>query len=145
MKSRKANGFTLVESLIAGAIAAIAVLGILFLLAFLRIHNELEQERNRAFQIVTQAVDLERNQLFSWTQSSRQQTIWDHGTPDDKLDDTVGELEVNVKNPKTGEVLSSPPDPAVLVEVEATLTWKHRGGRISDKVFRETAMTYKVP
>jgi len=142
---KKMRGFTLIESLIASAIATLCILVILSLLGFLRMHNELEQERNRAFEIVCQALDLERHQLFSWTQSRTVQTIWDNGTPTDSSDDTLGNLEVIVKNPKTGEVLTSPPDPAILVEIEATLSWKHRGPRLEGKDMRETVMTYKVP
>jgi type II secretory pathway pseudopilin PulG len=145
MKRKQKNGFTLIESLIAASIATFSIIAILFLLAFLRTHNELEQERNRAFQIVTQALDLEIYKLFSWTESRKTQTIWDKGTPTDTLDDTVGYLEVIVRDPKTGLVLTSPPTPAVLVEIEATLTWKHRGPQLSQRDMRETAMTYKVP
>ena len=142
---KKKIGFTLIESVIASAIASMCILVILSLLGFLRMHNELEQEHNRAFEIICQTLDLERHQLFSWTQSRSTRTIWDNGTPTDQTDDTLGNLEVIVKNPKTGEVLSSPPYPAVLVEIEATLTWKHRGPRLEGKNMRETAMTYKAP
>lgn len=135
----------MVESLIAASISTISIIAILYLLAFLRTHNELEQERNRAFQIVTQALDLETYKLFSWTESRKIQTIWDKGTPTDTSDDTVGSLEVIVRDPKTGQVLTAPPTPAVIVEIEATLTWKHRGPQLGHRDMRETAMTYKVP
>jgi type II secretory pathway pseudopilin PulG len=142
---RNGTGFTLIEAVIASGIATFAILTILYLLAFLRLHNELEQETNRAFQIVTQAMDLERYQLFSWAQSYTVQTIWDNGTPTDPSDDTVGNLEIIVKDPKTGNVLTSPPDPAVLVQIEAILTWTPRGPRLAKKLMRETAMSYIVP
>jgi len=142
---RKNKGFTLIEAVIASAIATFAILTILYLLAFLQLHNELEQETNRAFQIVTQAMDLERYQLFSWAQSYTVQTIWDNGTPGDTSDDTTGKLEIIVRDPKTGTVLTSPPDPAVLVQIEATLTWNPRGSRVANKTMRETAMSYIVP
>ena len=142
---RNWKGFTLLEAVIASAIATFATLTILYLLAFLQLHNELEQETNRAFQIVTQAMDLQRYQLFSWAQSYTVQTIWDNGTPTDPKDDTVGQLEIIVKDPKTGTILTSPPDPAVLVQIEATLTWTPRGPRLAKKLMRETAMSYIVP
>ena len=145
MWSKKTAGFTLVECLIASAIAAISFLATLYILAFARIHNEMEQERTRAHQIVCQKLEIERYQLFTWTHAQSEQTIWDNGTPDDTSDDTVGTLELIVKHPETCEVLTSAPDPAVLVEIEATLTWTVRGGRLSGKVLRETTMTYKAP
>lgn len=145
MRIKRTAGFTLVECLIASAIAGISFLGTLYVLAFARVHNEMEQERARAHQIVCQKLEVERYQLFTWTQSQSEQTIWDNGTPEDTSDDTVGTLELIVKNPATGEVLTAAPDPAVVVEIEATLTWKVRGGRLSEKVLRETAMTYKAP
>lgn len=145
MKRKQKIGFTLIESMIAATIATFSIIAILYLLGFLRMHNELEQERNRAFQIVTQALDLERYKLFSWTESRKIQTIWDKGTPTDPEDDTVGYLEVVVRDPKTGQILTTPPVPAVLVEIEATLSWKHRGPRLGQRDIRETAMTYKVP
>ncbi|MBN1903090.1 type II secretion system protein [Candidatus Sumerlaeota bacterium] len=145
MKRNQNKGFTLIESLIAAVIATLSIISILFLLGFLRTHNELEQERNRAFQIVTQALDLEAYKLFSYTESRSVQTIWDKGTPTDASDDTIGYLEVIVRDPKTGAILTSPPAPAVLVEIEATMSWIHRGPRLGRREMRETAMTYKVP
>ena len=129
----------------ATAIASLGILGTLSLLAYARIHNEVEQERARAHQIVCQKLDIERYQLFTWTQSNSEQTIWDNGTPDDPDDDTVGTLEMIVRNPQTGEVLSAAPNPSVLLEIEATLSWHPRGGRLSTKTLRETVMTYKAP
>jgi Tfp pilus assembly protein PilE len=145
MKRKRICGVTIIESVIAAAIASIAMLGVMTFLGYARMHNEIEQERSRAHELVCQALEIERYKLFTWTQTQSQKTIWDSGTPDDYSDDTIGTLEIIVRNPKTNQVLSQAPDPATLVEIEATLTWNYRGGSASGKVLHETVMTYKAP
>ena len=142
---KKILGFTIIETLIASALAGFAILGIMAILGFARMHNEIEQERSRAHQIVCESLELERHKLFTWTESQQEKTIWDNGTPDDPSDDTVGTLEVIVRDPKTGEVLTQAPNPATLVEIEASITWTFRGGSMSEKTFHESVMTYKAP
>ncbi len=145
MRRRKIAGFTLIEAVIASGIAAFTILATLSLLGFCRMRNEIEQERARAHQIVCQKLEIERYQLFTWTQSGEEVTIWDNGTPADKSDDTIGKLEIFVTNAATGAVLTAAPDPAVLLQIEATLTWRLRGGRLSETDLRETAITFKAP
>ncbi|MBN1902140.1 prepilin-type N-terminal cleavage/methylation domain-containing protein [Candidatus Sumerlaeota bacterium] len=145
MRTKTRRGVTLIECVIAMAITAMIVVSAMTLLGFARMQNELEQERTRAHQIVCQTLDLERYKLFTWTQSMSQQTIWDNGTPGDPSDDTFGTLEVVVRNPQTGEVLTQAPNPATLVEIEATITWTHRGPRLENKSMRETVISYKAP
>lgn len=142
---RENKGFTIIECLIASIVMGIMILASLTLLLAAKIHNEMEMERNRAHQIICQALELEKYKLFTWTESDSQQTIWDNGTPDDPDDDTIGTLEVIVRDPKTGTVLNEAPNPATLVEIEATLTWNFRGGSMSRRVLRESVMTYKAP
>ena len=119
--------------------------GTITLLTFARSQNEREQERLRAHQIVSEALELERYQLFTWTQSQTTRMIWDNATPDNPDDDTTGQLEVIVTDPETGAVLTTAPDPARLVVVEATVSWTPRGARFAGETLRETVMTFKVP
>lgn len=136
---------TLVECMIAVAIAAILVLATLSALAFARVQNSFAQERVRAHQIVSQKLEIERYHLFTWTGTGSQQTIWDNQTPGDTSDDTIGTLEIEVRDAATGAVYTSAPNPATLLEIEATLTWNPRGPRLGNKTFRESAITYKAP
>ena len=145
MRRKNKAGFTIIEAVIASAIAAFTIMATLSLLGFSRMQNEIAQERARAHQIVCQKLEIERYQLFTWTQSSKEVTIWDNGTVDDASDDTVGELEIIVTDPATGAVLTAAPDPAVMLQIEATLTWRLRGGRLSETDLRETAITFKAP
>jgi prepilin-type N-terminal cleavage/methylation domain-containing protein len=142
---KKQTGLTLMECLIAMAIASMIILSTLTLLGFARLQNELEQERTRAHQIICQTLDLEQFKLFSWTQSMSQQTIWDNNTPHNTADDTVGTLEVIVRDPKTGQILTKAPDPETLVEIEAIITWSHRSPGLAGKSFREAVISYKAP
>lgn len=142
---KKEKGFTLVEVMLAVGIAAITALATLSILGFARLHNSQEQERARAHQIVTQAVEEENHRLFTYTTAGEERTIWDNMTPGDTSDDTVGTLTLRVENAQTGQVLYNAPDPAVMVKIEATLTWVTRGGKLQNKLMRESAMAYKVP
>lgn len=141
----RSRAFTLIECIFASAIASVSILATFSVLGFARMNNELEQQRSRAHQIVCQKLEIERYQLFTWTQTDSVQTIWDNGTLDDISDDITGQLRLTVKDPKTGDVLTSAPDPATLLEIEVTLTWRPRGTRIGDKLQSETCMTYKAP
>lgn len=142
---KRTAGFTLVECMLSVAIVGITSSATISLLGYALMHNELEQERSRAHQMVCQKLEIERCQLFTWTRSNSVQTLWDNATPLDPTDDTTGTLTVIVKNAKTGEILTLSPDPAVLVSIEATLEWYYRGGRLEGMLLRETAMTYKAP
>ncbi|MFW6255983.1 MAG: type II secretion system protein [Candidatus Sumerlaeota bacterium] len=145
MQRRHQSGFTLVECIIAVAICSILFLATLSALNFARVHNELEQERNRAHQIVCQYMEEERFRLFSWTQSESEQTIWDNGTPENTEDDTIGTLEVEVRDPETGAVLTMAPNPARMVEIEVALSWEPRVARLKSKTLRESAVILKSP
>ena len=138
------SGFSLIECLFAVAVAAIMFLSTLALLGFARLHNANEQERTRAHEIVCQHLVVERHKLFTWTASARNQTVWDNGTRDDLTDDTIGVLEVIVRDPATGAIFTSAPNPAQLVEIEATITW-HPRGRMAGRFLRETAIIYNAP
>mgnify|MGYP006306784877 CR=1 FL=1 len=141
----KDKGFTLVEVMLAVAIAGIAAMSTLGVLGFARLLNSQEQERARAHQIVTQAIEEENHRLFTYTTAGEEKTIWDNMTPGDTSDDTVGPLTLRVETAQTGAVLFNAPDPAVMVKIEATLTWVTRGSKLQNKLMRESAMAYKVP
>jgi len=138
------RGFSLIECLIASGIAALAIIATLSLLLYTRMSNEIEQERTRAIQIICEKLDVETFHLFTWTKTDSTVTIWDNGTPSDPNDDTKGTLEVIVRDPDTRAVLTQAPNPARLVEIEATLRWKHRGPRPVE-LLQETVITCKVP
>jgi len=131
--------------MIALAIGAMVIMATLSLLIFARTHSQREQERLRAHQIVAEILELERFQLFTWTQSQSTRIVWDNGTPDDLSDDTTGQLQVIVTDPATGAVLTAAPEPAKIVAIEATLTWTPRGSRRANEIVRETVMTLKAP
>lgn len=141
---KKFAAFTIVEIMMASLIALVAITATLNLLFYARTNNELEQERTRAFQIISQKLDVETYKLFTWTQSDAQVTIWDNATPDDPNDDTRGLMEIIVRDPDTRQVLNAVPNPARMVEVEATIRWKHRGPR-PNRLMSETVITTKVP
>jgi len=126
-------------------IASIISLSTLSAIDFARTVNELELERSRAHEIVCQALEVERFELFTWTSANSTQTIWDNATPDNISDDTTGTLSVIVRDPATGAMLTSAPSPAVVVEIEASLSWHPRVGRLSGKTLTESVVTYKVP
>jgi len=144
MKFINSRGFSLIECLIASGIAALAIIATLSLILYVRMSNEIEQERTRAIQIICQKLDVETFHLFTWTKTDSTVTIWDNGTPSDPNDDTKGTLEVVVRDPDTRAVLTQAPNPARLVEIEVTLRWKHRGPRPVE-LLQETVITCKVP
>lgn len=138
------RAFTLVECMVATAVCAIVFLATISLLGFARLSNEVEQERTRAHQIVCESIEVERYKLFTWTSANSVQTIWDNGTPSNPADDIKGTLEVIIRDAKTNTILTSAPNPAILVSIEATLTWSPPGS-MSSRTLRETAMGLKSP
>ncbi|NQU41646.1 prepilin-type N-terminal cleavage/methylation domain-containing protein [bacterium] len=145
MRNPLSRGFTLVECMFGIFIASVVFLSTILALGYARIQNEVEQERIRAHQIISQKLEIERYQLFTWTASESTQTIWDNETPDDTSDDTAGTLEIIVRDPVTGAILTMAPDPARLIEIEATLSWSPRVARMQNRVLRETVITCKAP
>ena len=145
MNARRQKGFTLIEVTFASGIAAIAFLSTISLLLYSKALNEREQERTRAHQIICEQLEVNSSDPASFLSSEAEQTIWDHGTPDDPADDTRGNLEVIVKDMKTGATLA-PGTPATenMLRIEATLSW-HPHPRFRDSMLRETVVTYRVP
>ena len=142
---RPLRGFTLVEVMVATFIVAIGMTATLSMLMFSRLQNELEQERSRAYQIVTEEMEQVRHELFTRISGGKTTTVWDNGTTDTTTDDTIGTLAVIVRDPKTGAQLFAAPVPASRVQVEVTLIWNPRGRLKASKTMRETAMTYIAP
>jgi type II secretory pathway pseudopilin PulG len=140
------RAFTLIECVFAMGICSVIALSTLSALSFAREKNELEQERTRAHQIVTQWLEVNRFNLFTWTSTQAPQVLWANSTATTS-DDTNGTLEVVVTNPADGTILTSStmPNPAVMVQIEATMTWHPRGSLGSGRTLRETVMTYKAP
>jgi type II secretory pathway component PulJ len=143
--TNRSTGFTLVECMLALLLATLIFTATLSALGFARSHNQVEQERCRAHQIVCQALEMERFNLFPRTQTGREETVWDNGTPGDTSDDTTGTLAITVRNPSTSAILTQAPNPAILVEIEATMTWHPRVARWKPREMHETVMTYKAP
>lgn len=137
------KGFTLIESMIAMVIVSIGFIATMTSLTFARIQNDLEQERARAHQIVSEQLEQVRSNLYTYISSGQAVTVWDNGTPDDTTDDTTGLMIVRARD-TAGNVIASAPNPAVRVEVEVTLTWNPRG-RLAGRTMRETVMTYIAP
>jgi type II secretory pathway pseudopilin PulG len=139
------RAFTLIECVLAVGVCSVVALATLSGLSFARTKNELEQERTRAHQIVTQWLEVNRFQLFTWTSTEAPQVLWSNNSGAAQ-DDTNGTLEVVVTNPLDGSTVTSStmPNPAVMVQIEATLTW-HPRGMNSNRTLRETVMTYKAP
>lgn len=148
---RGRSGFSLVEAMIAMLIVSIGVLATLTMLTFSRKQNDFEQERARAHQIVSEELELAKFDLYPRLRTGSDTTVWDNGTPADPNDDTLGRLDVIVRDPRTGVQLFAAPVPARLVEVEVTLRWRPRGamgGDINDPTgrwFRETIVTLVAP
>ncbi|MCL5270280.1 MAG: hypothetical protein M1457_06975 [bacterium] len=144
------RAFTLVEALIAVGLVALATTSIMAMLSFDVLHNNLEQERARAHQIVCEKMEQIENKLYTRMLydpdiQPTETVIWDNGTPDDPSDDTDGVLEVVVLDPD-GNPASVPIDAYEdrRLQIEVTLTW-HPRGRLSGKTYHETVMGYKVP
>lgn len=135
--------FTLIESLVTVLIVTAASIGGIEMAIFVRTQNTMEQERSRAHQVVCSEMERLRSSLYTHITGGSTVTIWDNGTPDDSSDDTIGTLDVIVRD-KAGTLLTAAPVPAVAVRVEATLTW-HPRGRRHGSTFRETVMTWIAP
>lgn len=142
-RPKRQAGFTLVEAAVASVITLLGMIGGLSLMTFNVMQNDLEQERSRAHQIVVEELERVRHSLYTRIRSGSAVTIWDNGTPADPTDDTTGTIEVIVRD-ATGGALVAAPVPAVIVTVEVTLTWNPRG-RLQNKTYRETVMTYIAP
>ena len=148
------RGFSLVEVMITLAIVTLGSTATISMLTFSRLHNALEMERSRAWQIISQEIEINRSSLYPRIRAGTSTIVWDNGTPGDTTDDTNGNITVRVRNAYTGEEYSFQPNPAVLVSVEVTLEWTPRGrignktdagGNIVPRIYRETAMTYIAP
>lgn len=137
------RGFTLVEAALAIVIVALGSISTLGLLAFTRLHNEEEQERSRAHQMVSEEMERVRLELFSRVTAGDVVTVWDNDTADDPTDDTTGTMIVTMRD-TAGNLLAAAPDPAERVTVEVTLTWSPRGRR-ADETLQESVMSYVVP
>lgn len=137
------RGFTLVEAAIAIVIVALGSLSTLGLLAFTRLHNEEEQERARAHQMVSEEMERVRLELFSRVTAGNVVTVWDNDTANDTTDDTTGTMVVTMRD-TAGNLLNAAPDPAERVQVEVTLSWAPRGRR-TDTTLQESVMSYVVP
>ncbi len=142
--TEKSGGFTLVECMLALVLATLIFTATLSALGFARSHNQVEQERCRAHQIVCQELEIERFNLFPQIRSDSTVTVWDNGTPT-TADDTMGTLDITVRDPATGATLAKAPEPAILIEIEATLTWHPRVASWKPREMHETVITYKAP
>lgn len=138
------RGVSLIEVVIAVAIMSIGTLATLSLLTFMRLHNDHEQERARAHQIVTEEMEIVRFNLYPRIRSNSATTVWDNGTPLDPADDTTGTIDVVVRDAYTGTQLFAAPVPSRLLKVEVTLEWNPRG-RLNTKTYRETLVSYVSP
>jgi prepilin-type N-terminal cleavage/methylation domain-containing protein len=136
------RAFTLIESMIAVVILSIGMICSLTLMSFTTLQNNLEQERARAHQVVTEQMERVRYSIYTQVTPGSTVTVWDNGTTDTS-DDTKGTLEIIARNP-AGTKLTAAPVPAVRVQIEVTLSWNPRG-RLSTKTFRDTLMTYIAP
>lgn len=138
------GGFTLIEVLVAVLVVSVSFTAVMTLLIFDSVCNNFEQERIRAHQIVSEEMENVRRTLYTRLTSGRTVTVWDNGTPAITTDDTVGTLEVTVRDPKSGVQLTQAPVPATRVQVEVTLIWHPRGSN-NNKTMHETLMTYIAP
>lgn len=137
------RGFTLVEAALAIVIVTLGSIATLGLLAFTRLHNEEEQERSRAHQMVSEEMERVRLELFTRVTAGDVVTVWDNDTAGDPTDDTTGTMVVTMRD-TAGNLLATAPDPAERVQVEVTLSWSPRGRR-ADTTLQESVMSYVVP
>lgn len=137
------RAFSLIEAMITVLVITAASIGAIELAIFVRTQNTMEQERSRAHQIVCSEMERLRSSLYTHITGGSTVTVWDNGTPENTTDDTIGMLEVTVRD-KSGTLLTVAPVPAVAVRVEVTLTW-HPRGRRHGSTFRESVMTWIAP
>jgi hypothetical protein len=142
--SKRSQVITWIECIVTMGVCSIIALVTLSASNVVRAKNEVERERGRANQIITQWLEISPYHLFSWRSTPTSQALW----PDDVAsanDGINGTLEVVVTNPQNGTVLTSAtmPNPAIMVQIEATMTW-HPHGMGSKPALRETVMTYKA-
>lgn len=135
---------TIVEVLISVLVVSLGFSSIVSLLILDAVGNDFEQERARAHQMVNEELELVKRTLYTRITGGRNVTVWNNGTLNNTADDTVGTMEVIVRNPITHASLSVAPVPAIRVQVEVTLTW-HPRGRFNNKTMHETLMTYIAP
>ena len=114
-------GFSLIETMIAILIVTLGSISTISMLTATHIQNDMSQERARAHQMVSGEMERVRLELFPRANPGQQVTVWDNGTPDDESDDSVGTLEVVMRD-INGTELTAPPIPARRVQVEVTLT-----------------------
>ena len=142
-RRRAGPGFTLVEAMITILIVAAASIGATQMAIFVRTQNDLEQERARAHQIVSEEMEWVRHTLYTHLRTGGTVVIWDNGTPENPDDNTEGLLEIIVRDP-AGNLVTHPSGQDVALTVEVTLTWNPRG-RLGARTFRETVMTRTAP
>lgn len=147
MRKTTTRGFTLIECMIAVGIASMLTIGTLSLLYLVRAQNEIEQQRARAHQIVSQKLEGERYLYHKYRIPSNTVTIWDNGTPYDPTDDTVGQMEIVIWDVRTHTLITGTVDPGTnnLVSIEATLTWSPRSGPAHNRTLHESVMAYAAP
>lgn len=138
------RGFSLIEIMLAMLIVAMGTMSTLSLISYAHMQNAIEMERARAHQIVSEEIELARFDLYPRIREDDPVVVWDNGTPNLATDDTEGIINVTVRDPYTGESLTAAPVPARVLLLEVTLEWNPRG-RLGNKTFRETEMTYISP
>lgn len=141
-KSQRA--FSLIEVMIAIMVVALGTMSTMSLISYAHLQNAVEMERARAHQIVSEEIELARFDLYPRIREDDPVVVWDNGTPDYASDDTEGVINVTVSDPYTGENLVVAPVPAKVLLLEVTLEWNPRG-RLGNKLYRETEMTYISP
>lgn len=142
-RARLRGGFSLIEALIAVIVVTMGSIATIQLLAATHVQSELDEERARAHQLISEELEQIRSELFARLRPIEAVTMWDSGTPDILEDDTVGTMAVVMRD-VNGNVLTGPPTTSERIEVEITLSWTPRG-RLSGKTLSETLMTYITP
>lgn len=142
-RARYRSGFSLIEAVIAVIIVTTGSISTIQLIATTHLQSELDEERARAHQIVSQELELIRSELFARLRPIEAVTMWDNGTPDDLEDDTVGTITVVMRDINGNELAGSPVTDE-RIEIEVTLEWSPRG-RLSGMTLSETLMTYVTP
>ena len=150
-------GFTLIEATFAVMIVGLVFTATISMTTSAFLYNDLEQERSRAHQIVSEKLEEIQRDLYTYISPGRQVTVWNNGTPENPDDDTIGCMIVQARD-GGGNLVVAAPVPAVGLTVEVTLAWNPRGrlggagGNANPcvalrdgKVMRESVMTYIAP